>query len=582
MAEDDMYLDNLEEWVCEHKKQVTYKWLSNTLQVPSNVAKQMLFAFAEKKGAQVQTVYLLSGKKKADQRHTITLVPQAQLEEMRKIFEEISSLHVYSVQAVLPKDSAEMWAVDNALQSELFAKGGDLSDNPILSNRWSAIACAAAKERVIIKQPPQEATKVEDNKKLPQTTKARISLPPVNITPITASSSKQTTTTTSPEDPRKKKQQQQSDFMRTYFTKAGEGSTSANVPSLRGARIKKEGTMDAFLKKAAEQQKVKAVKEEKEDKVETEQLPIAVKQEKKAEEKERDHEQEVEDKNMKMDVVEKEEENEEDDLGLGLNSDESEEEDEADSSHRKRRNRLVKANKKRKRSVNRSSLPSPSPLSLSLDTPHNEEDIKKEEKAIKNEENEEEEEVVKPAKRRRVVDEHEDSDFVSETPTKAKKQKRNQKDTAKETKAKGNKKEVEEEADEDFEEDKVTKKRKPKTVTNKIRKQGTGKKRLSKKKQEEEEEQEAQEEEKENVDQKKTPKKSTQKQQKQSPGRGLAKPASPVAAKSPRGATRRVRITKTFKDAKGYMVTEDVWEDVPIDAAEREQEENYACFRFLP
>ena len=56
--EDSMWMDNLEEFVFEERKAVTYKWLSRALSVHVNVAKQMLFAFAEKNSGKVDLVYL--------------------------------------------------------------------------------------------------------------------------------------------------------------------------------------------------------------------------------------------------------------------------------------------------------------------------------------------------------------------------------------------------------------------------------------------------------------------------------------------------------------------------------------------
>ena len=44
---DDMYMENLEEWIFEEEKIVTYKFLSRSLKIHVNVAKQMLFNFMQ-------------------------------------------------------------------------------------------------------------------------------------------------------------------------------------------------------------------------------------------------------------------------------------------------------------------------------------------------------------------------------------------------------------------------------------------------------------------------------------------------------------------------------------------------------
>ena len=63
--EDSMWMDNLEEWVGDQNEVVTVKSLSRGLKVHVNVAKEMLFAFAEKKKEELEleVVYLVSGER---------------------------------------------------------------------------------------------------------------------------------------------------------------------------------------------------------------------------------------------------------------------------------------------------------------------------------------------------------------------------------------------------------------------------------------------------------------------------------------------------------------------------------------
>ena len=62
---DPMYMENLDEWILEENKVVTYKYLSRSLKVHVNVAKQMLFNFAETKKSSstplLGIVYLVLG-----------------------------------------------------------------------------------------------------------------------------------------------------------------------------------------------------------------------------------------------------------------------------------------------------------------------------------------------------------------------------------------------------------------------------------------------------------------------------------------------------------------------------------------
>ncbi len=97
------------------------------------------------------------------------------IEEEKKLFSPIYSLHVYSVQAVLPKDSAQLCAVDNSQAKELrkFADSNQIDGNrlaPYISllfafilltvfcNSWSAIVCSDAKEiRKVVSLPVEDA-----------------------------------------------------------------------------------------------------------------------------------------------------------------------------------------------------------------------------------------------------------------------------------------------------------------------------------------------------------------------------------------------------------------------------------------
>ena len=62
---DPMFMENLEEWILEENKVATYKYLSRSLKVHVNVAKQMPFNFAETKKSSytplLGIVYLVLG-----------------------------------------------------------------------------------------------------------------------------------------------------------------------------------------------------------------------------------------------------------------------------------------------------------------------------------------------------------------------------------------------------------------------------------------------------------------------------------------------------------------------------------------
>jgi len=86
---------------------VSYKWLARERLLPANLAKQLLFAFAEAHRGKVAATYLLAGWA-ADvgggaARHVVQLVPAVQLAERSAALKPLTDVHVHSVQPTQPK-----------------------------------------------------------------------------------------------------------------------------------------------------------------------------------------------------------------------------------------------------------------------------------------------------------------------------------------------------------------------------------------------------------------------------------------------------------------------------------------------
>jgi len=125
---DPMYMENLEEWILEENKVVTYKYLSRSLKVHVNVAKQMLFNFVETKKSSstplLGIVYLVSGMvenkdvSKADDDVTesstlkVLLVKEKDLENVLSKFSKVHSQHIYSVQQAEAVSQTSLYATD--------------------------------------------------------------------------------------------------------------------------------------------------------------------------------------------------------------------------------------------------------------------------------------------------------------------------------------------------------------------------------------------------------------------------------------------------------------------------------------
>ncbi|XP_059200720.1 DNA polymerase delta subunit 3 [Centropristis striata] len=137
---DELYLDNIDEFVNDHDKIVTYKWLSLTLGVHVNTAKQMLYHYLDHKrkesSAQIHATYLVSGKfvDNGQTCHKVSVVKEDQLEDFKSKLSLLVSVHVYSVQKALLKDSGPLYSVDYDA----------VKDNLKNCSRYSAIRCASA------------------------------------------------------------------------------------------------------------------------------------------------------------------------------------------------------------------------------------------------------------------------------------------------------------------------------------------------------------------------------------------------------------------------------------------------------
>ncbi|XP_063693165.1 DNA polymerase delta subunit 3-like isoform X3 [Bolinopsis microptera] len=114
-----LLLENIEEYVMEQKKVVTYKWLSRTFSLNVNQAKQLLAIFHMKhknmKHKSIQGVYYVSGMRHNSQgvlTHQVCIVNEDMLEETKSQLDPVTSVHLYSVQKGKPKGTAPMYSVD--------------------------------------------------------------------------------------------------------------------------------------------------------------------------------------------------------------------------------------------------------------------------------------------------------------------------------------------------------------------------------------------------------------------------------------------------------------------------------------
>ncbi|XP_058042045.1 DNA polymerase delta subunit 3 isoform X2 [Ahaetulla prasina] len=169
VMEDELYLENIDEFVTDQNRVVTYKWLSFTLGVHVNQAKQMLYDYVERKrkenaGAQLHVTYLLAGNlvQNGHTYHKVAVVREDKLEAMKSKFSTLASVHVYSIQKAQLRDSSPLFNTDYDI----------LKANLENCGKFSAICCPDAIIRPVAEgsqaetpaqvspQPPPPATSV--------------------------------------------------------------------------------------------------------------------------------------------------------------------------------------------------------------------------------------------------------------------------------------------------------------------------------------------------------------------------------------------------------------------------------------
>uniref|UniRef100_A0A2K6E1F7 DNA polymerase delta subunit 3 n=1 Tax=Macaca nemestrina TaxID=9545 RepID=A0A2K6E1F7_MACNE len=138
---DQLYLENIDEFVTDQNKIVTYKWLSYTLGVHVNQAKQMLYDYVERKrkensGAQLHVTYLVSGSL-IQNGHSVICVLTDCFSSVKSKLAVTASIHVYSIQKAMLKDSGPLFNTDYDI----------LKSNLQNCSKFSAIQCAAAVPR---------------------------------------------------------------------------------------------------------------------------------------------------------------------------------------------------------------------------------------------------------------------------------------------------------------------------------------------------------------------------------------------------------------------------------------------------
>ncbi|KAL7844233.1 hypothetical protein SRHO_G00227720 [Serrasalmus rhombeus] len=246
---DELYLDNIDEYVNDQNKIVTYKWLSLTLGVHVNIAKQMLYHYLEQRrkersGTTLHATYLVSGKcsENGNVCHKVSVVREDQLEDTKSKLEKTISVHVYSIQKAELKDSSPLYSTDYDAVKE----------NLKNCNKYSAICCAAAvplspaelqkaQEKVQAAVLDKEATKPSLNDHMATATKPSVKQPKGimgmfsnKAAPKTEQCSKEVKTEqkddTSPSEGSKTKASSKANAINNFFGKSADKKATTDKP----------------------------------------------------------------------------------------------------------------------------------------------------------------------------------------------------------------------------------------------------------------------------------------------------------------------------------------------------------------
>lgn len=166
--EDSIWLENLQEWIFEDLKPVTYKWLSRNLKVHVNVAKQMLFEFADKNKSKVSLVYLLAGKT-AENDILVKLVKDQDLSKAESKFVKLTSKHIHTITA--KDESGKLLSEVNVLNVDMMARK-ELKPSTAYSGIINKRAVPRS-PKVAIAEPAPKITKTEEKVTKEQETKLK-------------------------------------------------------------------------------------------------------------------------------------------------------------------------------------------------------------------------------------------------------------------------------------------------------------------------------------------------------------------------------------------------------------------------
>jgi len=128
--EDQMVLDNIDEFIKDENKVVTYKWLSLSLSLNVNKAKSYLEQYYSQNNKDLKAIYFVSGVKQDGENnklHCYQLVRKESLNDVKSEYSELMSSHIYSLQKCQIKDASTLYLSDIDIIKETLERCNDFS-----------------------------------------------------------------------------------------------------------------------------------------------------------------------------------------------------------------------------------------------------------------------------------------------------------------------------------------------------------------------------------------------------------------------------------------------------------------------
>ena len=110
-------MSSVKSLLAEHSL-VTFRFYAQEAGVPASEAKDALRSYAEAHPGEVHVVHLLGGVRKAEGGEgalEYKLVPEAELEEAKALFEPLTACHPYSLHATPPTSGEPLFLLNHTL-----------------------------------------------------------------------------------------------------------------------------------------------------------------------------------------------------------------------------------------------------------------------------------------------------------------------------------------------------------------------------------------------------------------------------------------------------------------------------------